>query len=101
MMMSPFLSGATMLACWAIGLFFARFHQETGERLFSSFAVAFWLLAVERLALLMTEIDDETRGFLFVIRLIAFVVILYAILEKNRASRGVGQRQRARASGLP
>jgi len=82
--MSQFLSGAIMMACWVAGLFFLRFWKKTADRLFAIFAVAFWMLAFERLILAMIQEANEVRGYVYIIRFLAFVLILWAIIDKNR-----------------
>ncbi len=85
--MSQFLSGAIMMACWVIGLFFLRFWKKTEDRLFFIFSVAFWMLAVERIVLLILNKENEIYSFVYVIRFIAFLLILWAIADKNRSNR--------------
>jgi uncharacterized membrane protein HdeD (DUF308 family) len=80
-----FLWGALVLACAASGLFFLRFWRKTRDRLFLVFAVAFWILGVNWLVLALTGRDDEGRWYLYLIRLLAFVLILAGIVDKNRA----------------
>jgi hypothetical protein len=86
----PVLSGATVLACAVAALFFLRFFRSTGEPLFARFALSFGLLGLHWLALAVTAPDYEFRPLLYVVRLLAFVVILFAIAEKNRATTPVG-----------
>jgi hypothetical protein len=83
-----FVLGALVMACAAAGLFFLRFWRKTRDRLFAIFAAAFWMLGLNWLLLSFTDPDAEFRPALYLIRLLAFVLILYAILEKNRAGRG-------------
>ena len=85
-LLNQFLLGAIVLACGVAGLYFLRFWRKTRERLFSLFAIAFWVLGANWLLLAFIN-RDEVRTWLYVIRLCAFLVILYAILEKNRAGR--------------
>jgi zinc transporter ZupT len=74
-------------ACYAvIGLFFLRFRTRTGDRLFTFFAAAFFLLAAQRFALTLAREWGEQTTWLYGIRLVAFVLILWAILDKNRAA---------------
>jgi hypothetical protein len=79
-----FMLGAIVMACAAVGLFFLRFWRKTGDRLFAIFAIAFWLLGLNWLALAFTP-ADEARTWLYLVRLLAFIVILYGIIDKNRA----------------
>lgn len=82
-----FLSGALTFGFAVCGLFFLRFWRRTGDRLFAAFALAFWLLGLVQALLALTEIPVEERSFLYLIRLLAFVLILVAIWFKNREGR--------------
>jgi len=82
-LINQFLTGAIFLCACAIGLFFVRFYRKTHDRLFVIFAIAFWILALNWLALAFIQ-RDEVRTALYVIRLIAFIFILFGILDKNR-----------------
>lgn len=88
--MDQFISGVITLAYLVAGLFFLRFWTRTRDRLFALFAVAFWVLAGQRLALALTTQTVEDRVFLYVVRLIAFLLILVAIIDKNRPRRPEG-----------
>ena len=83
-----FLWGASALACWAAGLFFLRFWRETRDRFFALFAVAFWVLAADWVALVIWNPPDETKHYFYGLRLVAFLLIIVAIVDKNRSSRG-------------
>ena len=83
---TQFMLGAIVLASFVAGLFFLRFWRKTRDRLFAIFAIAFWLLGVNWLALAFTQ-QDEVKTIYYAVRLLAFVLILYAIIDKNRASR--------------
>jgi hypothetical protein len=77
-----FLSGF-LTACYAIAaLFFLKFWSQSRDRLFGFFAVGFALLAVQR-ALLPLVHPVEV---LYALRLVAFLLIVAAIVEKNRAT---------------
>lgn len=85
--LTALVSGAMTMAYFVAGLFFLRFWRDTRDRLFGSFAAAFFLLALQR-ALLTALVDDPRSGasiLLYVIRLLAFLLILWAIIDKNRA----------------
>ncbi len=81
------LSGAVTFGFAICGLFFLRFWRRTGDRLFAAFALAFWLLGLVQALLALTDIPVEERSFLYIIRLLAFVLILAAIWFKNREAR--------------
>lgn len=93
--MIDFLSGASLLAAAAIALFFLRFWRETGDRFFGFFALAFVVFALNRLALVLLDTDDESRTWVYVARLAAFLLIIVAIVDKNRPR---GQASRAARS---
>ncbi len=82
------LSGALAMLYALIGLFFLKFRSRSGDRLFTLFAAAFLLLAVQRVALTLAREWNEATLWLYGMRLIAFAMILVAILDKNRANRG-------------
>lgn len=81
------VSGLLVMGYAVAGLFFLRFWRETRDRLFGIFAGAFWLLALQRLLLALSQNPDNEQVWLYGIRLLAFVLILYAIVDKNRAGR--------------
>lgn len=83
-----FLTGGTATACVAIGLFFLRFWRRTDDRFFLLFALAFWVFALNRVALAVIGDEDESaRMVVYVVRLAAFLLILTAIVDKNRRPR--------------
>lgn len=84
---SQLISGAILMGYLVAGLFFLRFWRDTRDRLFLIFAVAFVILGAQRLALVLTREMLETQTGLYVVRLFAFLLILGAIIDKNR-SRG-------------
>lgn len=84
--MTDFVSGATMLAALAVALFFLRFWHQTRDRLFAMFALAFGVFAASRLVLTLLGEESEARVWVYLLRLIAFVLLLAAIVDKNRAA---------------
>jgi hypothetical protein len=75
-----FLSGVLTLGYAVAALYFLRFWRESRDPLFGWFAAAFALLACQRLLLIAVRENDV----LYVVRLAAFVLILIAIVQKNR-----------------
>jgi len=65
-------------------LFFVRFWRVTGDRLFALFAAAFFLLGLTRLGLSISHEPSESETYLYWMRLVAFLIILVAIVDKNR-----------------
>lgn len=82
------VSGGLVMACLACALFFLRFWKSSRDRLFIFFALAFAVMGLNWLSLAVLQVEDERRHYLYVIRLVSFLVILYAIWDKNRAGRG-------------
>lgn len=85
------LSGIIIAGYAVAGLFFVRFWRDTRDRLFGLFGAAFWLLSIQRLVLYLTSSagpETEDRSYLYLLRLIAFALIIVGILDKNRASDG-------------
>jgi hypothetical protein len=83
---ASFSVGAITMACLTLGLLFLRFWKSTGDKLLLSFSIVFWLLALERLVLAVLQLPGEWRGYVYLIRLAAFLFLLVGIIQKNRAS---------------
>jgi hypothetical protein len=79
-----FIQGATAMGCAIAAVFFLRFWHQSRDRLFLHFSTAFLLLALSYALLATIAFADEWRVYIFVVRLLAFVVIIYGIFEKNR-----------------
>ena len=84
--MIQFISGLIVAGNVVAALFFLRMWRDTRDRLFGSFAVAFMLFALQRLLLAITTQTVEDAAALYILRLLGFLVILWAIIDKNRAS---------------
>jgi hypothetical protein len=86
-----FLSGAVTLGFLVAAGFFLRFWRRTRDRLFLAFAAAFVLLAVNQALAAFLGAGDERTPYTYVLRVLGFVLILFAIVDKNlssTASRG-------------
>jgi hypothetical protein len=80
-----YLNGALAALSAVIGLFFLRYWRLTRDRFFVFFTSAFWIMSVNW-TLVASFATDETRHYFYVARLLAFVLILVAIIDKNRHS---------------
>lgn len=78
------LLGACALAGFIIGLFFLRFWQTTRDAFFLCFAAAFCGDGIERVLVGAIPHSDEQDPIFYLLRLLSFLIILYAILYKNR-----------------
>ena len=83
-MLTTFLSGAITMGFLLCALCFLRFWKRTEEGLFLTFAIAFGLLGLTQALLALGAVGEEERSWLFIPRLIAFLLIAYAIVAKNR-----------------
>lgn len=70
----------------AVG-FFLRFWRQSNDRLFAAFAIAFGLLAANWVGLAEIAPRHESRHYIYVLRLMAFTILLVGILDKNRRPR--------------
>jgi hypothetical protein len=86
-MLYDFLSGAVSLGFFVCALSFFRFWRRTRDGLFMAFALAFGLLGLGQAILALANIPTEERGSIYLIRLAAFALIIFAILRKNRGAR--------------
>lgn len=75
-----FLRGALTLAALVVALFFLRFWRETHDRLFLIFSLAFVLLASTWLLSVGHGVVEHAHF----LRFAAFVLIAYAVIDKNR-----------------
>lgn len=87
MTLLSFLSGVVTMGFATASLFFLRFWRRTGDGLFLSFAAAFFLLGLMQALLALADVLVEERSLFFLLRLAAFVLIIVAIWNKNRAAR--------------
>ena len=87
MTLYDFLSGAVAFGFLVCAMFFLRFWRRTRDELFMAFALAFGLLGLGQGILALGNIPTEERGSVYLIRLVAFALILIAILRKNRSAR--------------
>ena len=81
--MIEMLSGALLFSYFIAGIHFFRFWKRIGDRLFLHFAVAFWLFASNQLATSIPIVADETAGYEYLLRVLGFIIILAAIVDKN------------------
>lgn len=74
------------------GVFFLKFWRVSRDRFFFFLCLSCFLLALERLVamLIFVSFPEEialsglTRSWIYVLRLVAFSMILVSIVEKNR-----------------
>ena len=82
--MEQFLSGAVVMGFATAGLLFLSYWRRTRQGLFLTFSASFFLLAINYTWLAVTQIPVEERSPLFLVRLLAFGMIIVAIVQSNR-----------------
>lgn len=85
--MNQLLLGAIAIANLIIGLFFLRFWKKTRDRFFLFFAVAFSLEGFNRALLGLSYGSNENEPIFYLVRLLSFILILFAIVDKNRINK--------------
>ena len=78
-----FLSGAVTMGFIVAALFFLRFWRKTDDRFFLGFAIAFGLMALNQALAQWIGAADERVGYTYLLRVLAFLLILAAIVDKN------------------
>lgn len=82
--MIDFISGILTMGYIVAGIFFLRFWRDTRDRLFAMFGAAFFILAVHRIGLEFSHDVPERITAWYFVRLLAFLIIIVAIVDKNR-----------------
>ena len=83
-MLNHMLVGATTMGSLVVGLFFLCFWNSTRDRFFLYFALSFMIEGINRVYFALRGGLDEDVPVFYLIRLVAYTLILVAILEKNR-----------------
>lgn len=86
--MIEFLSGAITMGFIVAAVFFLRFWRRTRDRFFFAFAIAFLLLALNQALAQWLGAADERVMYTYLLRVLGFVIILAAIIDKNMAPKG-------------
>jgi hypothetical protein len=81
--LTHFVNGMNAMAAIVACLYFVRFWRQTADRFFACMAVAFALLALNWIVLAVFDPSSEFRPLVYALRLIAFLVIIAAIVDKN------------------
>lgn len=81
-----FLLGVISSCSFAACLYFLRFWRDTRDSLFLTFAVAFFIEGINRMARIFFTHPNEASPWVFLVRAFAFLLILAGIVNKNRRS---------------
>jgi hypothetical protein len=83
--LNTFLMGAIAVSYFIAALFFLRFWRRTHDRLFVMFSIALGLLSIVRIAMFVFHETREHHHELYWVRFVAYLLILLAIIDKNRS----------------
>lgn len=83
--MTTIFIGAIAMASLVISLFFLRFWKTTRDRFFLFFSASFLLEAINRVLTGISVLQNEESPVYYLIRLIAYSLIIIAIIDKNKA----------------
>lgn len=81
--MEKLLSGAVAMGLAVIALVFLRYWRNTRDRFFLWFALSFALEAGHRVYLGLVRTAQEELPLSYLVRLLAYALILAAIIGKN------------------
>lgn len=82
-MLEGFLLGIIVTASLMAAVFFLKFWRTARDPLFLAFALAFFIEGVNRMGFLVLDRPNEGSPAIYIVRLLAFLLILAAILRKN------------------
>jgi uncharacterized membrane protein HdeD (DUF308 family) len=81
--LEAFLLGIIATTSLTAGVFFLKFWRKTRDSLFLAFGLAFFVEGLNRSAVLFLAKPNEGSPYIYIVRLLAFLLILAAILHKN------------------
>ena len=80
--MNQLLAGAIAMGSFVIALFFFSFWRSARDRFFLYFALSFLIQGLHRLYASGANAGEDTPLH-YLVRLLAYLLILWAIVEKN------------------
>lgn len=83
-----FIVGMLVMSSFAIGVHFLKFWRLSKDRFFIWFAIAFWVFGLGWTIRVFWPAVPEHSHWAYVPRLVAFLMIIVAILDKNRRAPG-------------
>ncbi|MGB6941222.1 MAG: DUF5985 family protein [Bryobacteraceae bacterium] len=82
-MIEGFLLGVIATSSIIAGIFFLKFWRKTGDSFFLAFAASFLIEGLNRCGVMLLEKPNEGNPWIYLVRLLSFLLILVAILRKN------------------
>jgi hypothetical protein len=83
-----FVLGGIATASFAVALFFLQYWRSTRDRFFLFLSASFLIEAANRLHMGLVAASSETEPVNYLVRLVSYSLILVAIWDKNRPTRG-------------
>lgn len=77
------LQSGAATACFGAGVFLLRLYWTSRDRFFLYFWLALWILAGHWIVLAL-DAGPEKAHYLYASRALAFLLIIVAVIEKNR-----------------
>ena len=96
-----FLDGGRVAFSLVIALVFLKLGRSTHDRLYYAFSISFVLLAMSTALVGLRAAAGDASGLVMLPRLVAFLLIIASIIDKNRRARGPGDAVEARPSRPP
>lgn len=87
-MIEAFLVGVISTASLTAGLFFLKFWRDTRDSFFLAFSASFMIEGFNRFTVLFLPRPNEGSPWIYLVRLLAFLLILFAIVRKNYGKSG-------------
>lgn len=85
--MTTFLNGMIVTGYLVVSVYFFKFWRKVSDPFFLYFALAFIVLAGQRVSLEFASWENEHDTAVYMLRLAAFLLILFAIVDKNRRAK--------------
>lgn len=87
MTLPAFMSGMQVMVAFVIGVRFLKYWRLSHDPFFVWFAAAFWVFGAGQVIRTLDIAQSEHAHLVFLPRLAGYLMILLAILNKNRQSR--------------
>lgn len=86
--MNNLIYGAIIMGSLVISLFFLDFWRRLRDQFFLFFSLAFLLLAINWFIVVVAGEASDVRSYGYLTRLMAFLLIIVAVVNKNRSAKG-------------
>lgn len=93
------LLGAIATTSLVAAVFFLRFWREGRDRFFLLFALSFFVDAGNRVAQALSSKPNEGSPAIYLVRLVSFLLIIAAVIGKNRSAQAAERAPPARTRG--